>query len=89
MKYDTAPYSTPPRSVLCQYNDYRWDVSHRHSGGSAVPSPRSKWRKHAEMGETELFIITSSASLLSPVNGWSPYLRYDPFLLLMSALHHH
>lgn len=67
MKYNTAPYSTPPRSVLCQYNDHRWDVSHRHSGGSAVSSPRSKWRKHAQMGEAELkiFIITSSALSLT------------------------
>lgn len=42
-----------PRPVLCQYNDHRGDVSGRHRGGSAVPSSRSQWGKHAQMGEFE------------------------------------
>lgn len=99
MKYNTGPYSTPPRSVFCQHNDHRWDVSHRHSGGSAVSSPRSKWRKHAQMGEAEpkLFIITSSAlsvtyimlsGLLNPVNGLVPVFQmwYIAFINLYFSI---
>lgn len=95
MKYNLAPYSPPPRSVLCQYNDHRWDVSHRHSGGSAVSSPRSKWRKHAEMGELRVFIKASSvlsvtyimlSCWLCPVNGWFPCFRYDINLYFTSSL---
>lgn len=41
-----------PRSVLCQYNDHRRDVGGGHRGGSAVSSSRSKWGKHAQMGES-------------------------------------
>lgn len=51
------------RSVLCQYNDHRWDVGHCYSGGFTVSSPRSKRRQHAEMGEAELrhFILISDS----------------------------
>lgn len=96
MKASTTCLSAAPRTVLCQHNDHRWDVSHRHSGGAAVSSPRSQRRKHAQMGESQLsapppsvtniasIISTSCSAILSNISSicWS-YLLYS---LLVSFL---
>lgn len=68
-RHNAVLTSTPARSVLRKYNDHRWDVGHRHSGRSAVSSPRSKRGKHAEMGESELeLFVTYSKSIITYIH---------------------
>lgn len=44
-------FCPPFRTVLCQYYDHCWDVSHSYNGGAAVSSPRPKRRPDAQMGK--------------------------------------